>query len=403
MSVAASCDVEPTALDLQLLSLLRDSIPAGCLSDEDLLRQARALQQAPSRSYVRVNVSGVAVTDLTAFVHDRAAQLQQLFERPWCISVVPECPHVLCISPPPSSLTAEPRPAEPARRRVIVHLACALAVMRGANVFAPGVLAVEERADVDIDPQLVSVWADVQGACLRGHRDFSGAVRFLGNGQLRIQRHELFGSSVVKGVAVEMTALAGLVQSLPSFHDLPLARFFPQNLPCSLVAASLDLSPDFPLSILDMCASPGGKTSHLAMLAGPEAHIVACDKNKGKVAKLQTTLASMGFDRIDCRVQDATRPDLPAASFDRILLDPPCSGFGQRPVLSADIGSVASWASNSQYDHVHTCLCCLVWGVGADHVDRACLCGSSGINNAWLLSPCRFSNQEACSFIPRAP
>jgi len=80
--------------------------------------------------------------------------------------------------------------------------------------------------------------------------------------------------------------------------------------------------------VLDVCAAPGSKTTHIAMLA-PEATILAGDFYEHRVQTLKALAARQGIADIQLAVYDATRP-LPFAgeSFDRVLVDPPCSGTG---------------------------------------------------------------------------
>lgn len=80
--------------------------------------------------------------------------------------------------------------------------------------------------------------------------------------------------------------------------------------------------------VLDVCAAPGSKTTHIATLA-PEAVIVAGDFHEHRLRTLRELAATQGNDSIQMVVHDATR-DLPfaARSFDRVLVDAPCSGTG---------------------------------------------------------------------------
>ncbi|MFO7576870.1 MAG: 16S rRNA (cytosine(967)-C(5))-methyltransferase RsmB [Pelovirga sp.] len=82
--------------------------------------------------------------------------------------------------------------------------------------------------------------------------------------------------------------------------------------------------------ILDACAAPGGKTTHLAALTGNRAEIVALDKSPQRVALLRQGSARLDCPAITARAWDLlVAPDfLAAQSFDRILLDAPCSGLG---------------------------------------------------------------------------
>ncbi len=80
--------------------------------------------------------------------------------------------------------------------------------------------------------------------------------------------------------------------------------------------------------VLDACAAPGGKTGHL-LERGNGLEVWALDQDAGRVRKMETTLSRLKV-QAHCQVADATRPDewWDGVSFDRILLDAPCSGSG---------------------------------------------------------------------------
>jgi 16S rRNA (cytosine967-C5)-methyltransferase len=92
-----------------------------------------------------------------------------------------------------------------------------------------------------------------------------------------------------------------------------------------LVARALDPQPGE--RVLDLCAAPGGKTTHLAALMHAEGEIVAVERHAGRAQALQRTAERMGATNITVRVQDAARYET-ANKFDRVLVDPPCSGLG---------------------------------------------------------------------------
>ncbi len=82
--------------------------------------------------------------------------------------------------------------------------------------------------------------------------------------------------------------------------------------------------------ILDACAGLGGKTAHLAQLAGPDAHITAVDPNASKLDLLRQTFQRLRLPlprTLQTTIQDAT-PDALGPPFDLILIDAPCSGLG---------------------------------------------------------------------------
>ncbi len=80
--------------------------------------------------------------------------------------------------------------------------------------------------------------------------------------------------------------------------------------------------------ILDLCAAPGSKSSHLAALTFDESWIVACDIHPHRLSTLASTCRRLGVNSIDAVALDARR-DLPfGEKFDRVLVDAPCSGTG---------------------------------------------------------------------------
>jgi len=82
--------------------------------------------------------------------------------------------------------------------------------------------------------------------------------------------------------------------------------------------------------ILDACAAPGGKTTHIAALSENKAEIVALDKHLQRVELIEQGAKRLGCTNIIASQWDLNkRPDfLEPESFDRILLDAPCSGLG---------------------------------------------------------------------------
>ncbi|MGH2574315.1 MAG: 16S rRNA (cytosine(967)-C(5))-methyltransferase RsmB, partial [Ignavibacteria bacterium] len=83
--------------------------------------------------------------------------------------------------------------------------------------------------------------------------------------------------------------------------------------------------------ILDMCAAPGGKATHLAHLLNNKGKIIAVDKYEAKIRTLKENAERLGVTNIEYVQDDANdfqNEIITAQKFDKILLDAPCSGTG---------------------------------------------------------------------------
>lgn len=82
--------------------------------------------------------------------------------------------------------------------------------------------------------------------------------------------------------------------------------------------------------VLDLCAAPGAKSTHLAALMQDGGSVVAVERHPGRAAALARTCERMGATCVQVRVADAsdTRAVAAGAAANRVLVDPPCSGLG---------------------------------------------------------------------------
>jgi 16S rRNA (cytosine967-C5)-methyltransferase len=99
----------------------------------------------------------------------------------------------------------------------------------------------------------------------------------------------------------------------------------PQARSSMLVSRVLNPEPD--QRVLDLCAAPGGKTTHLAALMGDRGEVVAVERNPGRAAALERTCERLGASCVRVEVADAAIPRTDGP-FHRVLVDPPCSGLG---------------------------------------------------------------------------
>ena len=99
--------------------------------------------------------------------------------------------------------------------------------------------------------------------------------------------------------------------------------------PSTLMACEL-LNPQPGERVLDACAAPGGKTSYLAELMENQGEIVVCDASNKRLARLNHNLKRLGVASTQWAAIDWLRDSIPfeSRSFDRILVDAPCSNTG---------------------------------------------------------------------------
>ena len=81
-------------------------------------------------------------------------------------------------------------------------------------------------------------------------------------------------------------------------------------------------------SVLDTCASPGGKTAALSAAMGGKGLLVACDVRERRVDLLRRTVAAAGASNVRIVQADLLKPLPFASTFDCVLVDAPCSGLG---------------------------------------------------------------------------
>lgn len=126
------------------------------------------------------------------------------------------------------------------------------------------------------------------------------------------------------------------ITSLPGFQT---GDFYVEDEAAQLIPPILDPQPGE--TVLDACAAPGGKTTHLAELMGDRGTIYALDRKTSRMDLLRQNCGRLGVQGVVPIVGDVRKPSewsgmmasgsnlhdgLPL--FDRILLDAPCSGVG---------------------------------------------------------------------------
>lgn len=147
----------------------------------------------------------------------------------------------------------------------------------------------------------------------------------------KVDRSEYLARLALAGIAAQPGSLAATSLVLDTACDVNLLPGFAagmasvQDEASQLVAALLRLGPG--LKVLDACAAPGGKTCAL-LEAQPELDLVAMDRDARRVARISENLERLGLNATVVCGDICTGDNFPAESFDRILLDVPCSATG---------------------------------------------------------------------------
>lgn len=203
-------------------------------------------------------------------------------------------------------------------KKVIVDKEAAESVYMGANLYAPGVKKAErikagERVTI-VDPY--------------GHP--------VGEGIAEMDSEEMMFSR--RGLAVRTVRS---VYKVPSVRELKAYKdglIYDQSLP-SIVASHV-LSPKEGWKVVDMCASPGGKATHVAQIMRDKGEIFAVDRSESKVRRIKENAERLGISSIKMFVRDSRYLDLDEmfSEADAVILDPPCSSLGVRPKLYYERG-----------------------------------------------------------------
>ncbi|MBF2029618.1 MAG: 16S rRNA (cytosine(967)-C(5))-methyltransferase [Oscillatoriales cyanobacterium C42_A2020_001] len=123
--------------------------------------------------------------------------------------------------------------------------------------------------------------------------------------------------------ALRLVEHVGRIQDLPGFQE---GWWMVQDCSAQLVSHLLDPQPGE--IVIDACAAPGGKTTHIAELMNDTGTIWACDKTPSRLKKLQQNCDRLQLHSIRIYVGDSRTLSQFHQQADRVLVDAPCSGLG---------------------------------------------------------------------------
>lgn len=202
---------------------------------------------------------------------------------------------------------------------VIVGRKAGEAMLRGANAYAPGILAcTNDIAAGDLVAVSVGVELSVSGSLSTptfGVTRGSVVPRHLSLDDPRFpQRSKLFlgvGKALVPRTSMNpnsnglVVTLTDRVFQAPALGGIMEGELMLQNLPSLLAAVVLDPTPGS--RVLDMCAAPGGKTTAMAQIMKDQGEIIALDRSHSKVLGILSLAQELGITCIQAFKADATR------------------------------------------------------------------------------------------------
>lgn len=184
---------------------------------------------------------------------------------------------------------------------------------------------------------LVQRWIDELGVeetlkiCVANNRIPALTLR---TNTLKIKREDLIEKLKEKGLAPTKTTFSDegiFLKNGPPTSELPFLSeglFTIQDEASQLITSILDPQPGE--KILDACAAPGGKTTHIAQKMENLGEIYAFDLHQKKLKQIEEGCRRLGIKIVRANLGDAVNPlpGLGEIKFDRVLADVPCSGFG---------------------------------------------------------------------------
>lgn len=127
------------------------------------------------------------------------------------------------------------------------------------------------------------------------------------------------------------TALVAFKSEVPlgATPEYLAGHYFIQGANSMLPVLNLEIGED--MRVVDLCAAPGGKSTHIGAILNHTGVLYANDVNKDRIASLRANISRMGIPNAIVTNMDALKFNV--GKVDRVLLDAPCSGTG---VISKD-------------------------------------------------------------------
>ena len=282
-----------------------------CFGEKDFDRLAQALLTPPKYTALRVS-RGYAVDDVLRSLDDALSDFNSRVTKSGRESVkAAKHPILDDIVVVPSVDAKETFPVKSTLPgyRCIVDRRCAEAVLRGSDIYAKGILSLSKGCNkVGKRVTILATLATKKiprGTPVNVFLRTSPVV-FIGVGELKMVRNVVL-SGMPDGLAVLVNQR--WKRDAPSMNGVIASQVFMQNLPSACVPHALN--PRENDVVIDLCAAPGGKTTHIAQLMNNKGLVVALDRSYKKVKKIKSLCKRLSISIVRAFYADSTQVILP--------------------------------------------------------------------------------------------
>ncbi len=129
----------------------------------------------------------------------------------------------------------------------------------------------------------------------------------------------------------EMYKVLAVEKPLPRLPSYRTGRYYLQDRGSAIIANVVNPRPGD--VVIDACAAPGGKTTHMAMLMKDAGHLIAIDKHPRRLEELRRNVREQELHNVEVQEYDLLEPLKEEDFADKILIDAPCSGLGTFPQM----------------------------------------------------------------------
>jgi tRNA and rRNA cytosine-C5-methylases len=200
-------------------------------------------------------------------------------------------------------------------KKIVVDDKTAVSLLMGANLYRPGILKLSSFGKGE---KILAIASNgVPLACIETVVSYHQAL------------------NIEKGLVGVNVCSPYRAPSIAETSAYKNGLLYPQSLPSIITTHVLNPKPGE--IVIDMNAAPGGKTSHIVQLSFGKARVIAFDRSENKVKAIKATLDWLDLNtnviaipmdsryiHVDLRLQNKA---------DKVLVDPPCSNLGVRPVM----------------------------------------------------------------------